>query len=106
HLVDGVVDDLPEEVVEARLVDPADVHAGAAANGLEALEYCDRFGVIGRRGHGPIPWEYVLQRILGLGTPSCLQMSTAVCEFTSLCLGMTVVTSVVRLIHTSCLAPC
>ena len=37
-LVDRVVDDLPEAVHEAALVGRADVHAGALAHGLEALE--------------------------------------------------------------------
>ena len=37
-LVDGVVDDLPDEVVEAARAGGADVHAGALADGLEALE--------------------------------------------------------------------
>ncbi len=50
-LVHGVVHDLPEEVVEARLVHPADVHPGAAADGLQALQDRDRIGVIRARGH-------------------------------------------------------
>ena len=41
RLVDGVVDDLVDEVVQAALVGAADVHAGAAADGLEALEDLD-----------------------------------------------------------------
>jgi len=44
--VDGVIDDLADEVVEAAVVGGADVHAGAAADGLEALEDLDRTGVI------------------------------------------------------------
>ena len=48
RLVDRVVDDLPDEVVEAADVGRADVHARAAANGLEALEDLDaRGGVVG-----------------------------------------------------------
>ena len=41
RLVDRVVDDLPHQVVEAAFVGRADVHAGAAANGFEALEDLD-----------------------------------------------------------------
>ena len=41
RLVDRVVDDLPHQVVETALVGRADVHAGAAANGFEALEDLD-----------------------------------------------------------------
>ena len=44
HLVDGVVDDLPEQVVQPGLVDAADVHAGPPADGLQALEDGDVFG--------------------------------------------------------------
>jgi hypothetical protein len=36
-LVDAVVDDLPQEVVQARLTGATDVHAGAFANGFEAF---------------------------------------------------------------------
>ena len=56
-LVDRVVDDLPHEVVQAALAGGADVHAGALAHRLEALEDGDRAGVVGRavaaRGPGP-----------------------------------------------------
>jgi hypothetical protein len=34
-------------VVERALVGPADVHAGAAADGLEPLQDLDRRGVVG-----------------------------------------------------------
>ena len=37
HLVDRVVDDFPEQVMKAGLVDAADVHARPAPDGLEAL---------------------------------------------------------------------
>ena len=47
-LVDGVVDDLVDEVVEAALVGGADVHAGPAADGLEPLEDLDLLGGVGR----------------------------------------------------------
>ena len=51
RLVHGVVDHLGEEVMQRALVGAADVHAGAAADGLEAFEHLDRRRVvIGRRG--------------------------------------------------------
>ena len=37
-LVDGVVDDLPDQVVQAALTGGTDVHARALANRLESLE--------------------------------------------------------------------
>ena len=46
RLVDGVVDDLVDEVVEAALAGRADVHAGPLANGLEALEHRDVRGLV------------------------------------------------------------
>ena len=46
RLVDGVVDDLPDQVVQAALTGRADVHAGALADRLEALEHLDRGGVV------------------------------------------------------------
>ena len=52
HLVDRVVDDLPEQVMKARLVDAADVHARPAPDGLQALEHRDRFGCVGSSRHG------------------------------------------------------
>ena len=50
RLVDGVVDDLPDQVVQAALAGRADVHAGALADRLEALEHRDRAGVVVRPG--------------------------------------------------------
>ena len=54
-LVDGVVDDLPDQVVQTALAGRADVHAGALADRLEALEDLDRGRVVldavGRLGH-------------------------------------------------------
>ena len=47
RLVDGVVHDLPHQVVQAALAGGADVHAGALADRLEALEDLDRAGVVG-----------------------------------------------------------
>ena len=40
-LVDGVVDDLPDEVVQAGRTGGADVHAGPLADRIEALEDLD-----------------------------------------------------------------
>ena len=52
RLVDGVVDDLPDQVVQAALAGGADVHAGALADRLEALEHLDRGGVVRRPPSG------------------------------------------------------
>jgi hypothetical protein len=52
-LVDGVVHDLPDEVMQTLFADTTDVHARAFAYGLEALEDGDVLGAIsaaGRRG--------------------------------------------------------
>ena len=46
RLVHRIVDDLGGEVVERAVVGAADVHAGAAADGLEAFEHLDRGGVV------------------------------------------------------------
>ena len=46
RLVDGVVDDLGDQVVQAALTGRADVHARALADGLEALQHRDRRGVV------------------------------------------------------------
>ena len=46
RLVDRVVDDLPDEVVQAALAGRADVHAGALAHRLEALEDGDLARVV------------------------------------------------------------
>jgi hypothetical protein len=75
RLVDRIIDDLPDEVVEPTLVGRADVHAGAAADGLQALEDLDACrGVVGTRsarlpaaacgGHARI-----LRRFLGHAAP-------------------------------------
>ena len=48
RLVDGVVEDLPDEVVQPDGADAADVHAGALADGLEAFEDGDVFCGVGR----------------------------------------------------------
>jgi len=58
RLVDGVVDDLRDEVVEAALAGRPDVHSGPLAHGLKALEHRDHRGVIAafdvsRRRRGP-----------------------------------------------------
>ena len=46
RLVDGVVHDLVDEVVQAHDAGRADVHAGALADGLEALQDGDVLGVV------------------------------------------------------------
>ena len=47
-LVDRVVDELEDHVMEAReIVRVPDVHAGALANGLEALQQFDGVGGVG-----------------------------------------------------------
>ena len=50
RLVDGVVDDLVDEMVEPALTRRADVHTGSLANGLEAFEDGDVGGVVTRAG--------------------------------------------------------
>ena len=50
-LVDGVVDHLVDEVMEASRTRRADVHARAQANRLEAFEHGDVFGGIGSFSH-------------------------------------------------------
>ena len=49
RLVYGVVEDLPDEVVESARSDAADVHAGSLPNGLEPFQDGDVFRcVVGR----------------------------------------------------------
>lgn len=60
RLVHGVVHDLVHEVMQAPRAGGADVHAGALADGLEALEHGDGAGAV-LTGHLP-----VLHRGLGL----------------------------------------
>ena len=52
RLVDGVVDDLPDEVVEAGQTGGADVHARALADRVEALEDLDVLGAVVARPTG------------------------------------------------------
>ena len=49
RLVDAVVDDLPDEVMQAAAIGRADVHARAQAHRLEALENLDVLGGVARR---------------------------------------------------------
>jgi hypothetical protein len=54
-LVHGVVDDFGEEVMQRLFIGAADIHAGPAADRLEALEDLDvggRVGLLGRRAGG------------------------------------------------------
>ena len=50
RLVDGVVDDLVDQVMQPARARRADVHARALSNGLEALEDGDVLGVVGGVG--------------------------------------------------------
>ena len=50
RLVDRVVDDLPNEVMEAAVVGRPDEHTGAAADRLQALQDLDLVGVVGHVG--------------------------------------------------------
>ncbi len=55
-LVDRVVDELEDHVVQAReVVRVPDVHAGALAHGLEALQQLDRIGGVGGAHRTPCP---------------------------------------------------
>ena len=63
RLVDRVVDDLPDQVVEAALTGGADVHARALADRLEALEDLDRGGVV--LAGGPVLGQVGLVGLLG-----------------------------------------
>ena len=49
RLVDGVVDDLVHQVVQAALTGRADVHAGSLADRVQTLQDGDRAGVVRRR---------------------------------------------------------
>ena len=49
-LVDGVVHDLVDQVVQATFTGGSDVHAGAFANRLQALQYRNLLRVVGRVG--------------------------------------------------------
>jgi hypothetical protein len=59
-LVDRVVHDLVDEVVEASLARRSDVHPGAQADGLEALENGDVLSGIGGFGHEKSPGNNAL----------------------------------------------
>ena len=51
RLVDGVVENLPDEMVEPGRADAADIHAGALADGLQSFENGDVFGGVVRGCH-------------------------------------------------------
>src|SRR5690606_11770341 len=55
-LVDGVVDDLPEQVVVAGFAGATDVHRRALAHRLEPLEDGDVLGGVVAPGHQWTPW--------------------------------------------------
>ena len=46
RLVDGVVDDLPDQVVQTALAGGADVHARTFADGLQTFENGDGVGAV------------------------------------------------------------
>ena len=50
RLVDGVVDDLPYQMVQTALAGGADIHAGAFADGLQTLENGDGDGAVSLLG--------------------------------------------------------
>jgi len=58
RLVDGVVDDLGHQVVQAALTGRTDVHARALADGLESFQHRDRLRVV-RGGSGIRGWKGV-----------------------------------------------
>ena len=70
RLVDGVVDDLPDQVVQAALTGGADVHAGPLADRLEPLEDLDRGGVVRRDGRGSRAAGGGRDRLFGHGPSS------------------------------------
>src|SRR4051794_9180794 len=71
RLVDRVVENFPDEVMQPRGPDAADVHAGALANGLEAFQDGDVFGGICRwhlgGGSGSQVLRFSGSRVLGFG---------------------------------------
>ena len=67
-LVHRIVDDLGGEVVERALVGAADVHARAAADGLQALKHLDRGSVVAFGcGRGGVGSEQVGHVPFGIG---------------------------------------
>ncbi len=50
RLVHRIVDHFGEQMMQRLLVGAADIHAGAAANGLQPLQHLDMFGGIGALG--------------------------------------------------------
>ena len=68
RLVDGVVHDLPDEVVQARRSGGADVHTGSHANRLEAFKNGDVTRLVARRSLGllrprRIPFDKKFRRV-------------------------------------------
>ena len=75
-LVDRVVDQLPDQVVEAALIGGPDVHAGTPPHGLQALENLDLFGGVrhvgaeGTRAHSATAREVLGDAHEAAGRPS------------------------------------
>ena len=76
RLVDGVVDDLPHQMVQAGAAHAADVHAGPLANRLEPFEYSDVLGRILLLRHALLAALRVVARVLTPG-PSCRLLLSA-----------------------------
>src|SRR5215213_4270673 len=51
-LIDGVINDLPDEMVQAGLIDAADVHRGSFANRFESFEQLEVSGCVFFRSDG------------------------------------------------------
>ena len=60
RLVDGVVEDLVDQVVQSPLVGGADVHAGSDPDGLQSLQHLDVGGGVVGAGCGVLPGLRVL----------------------------------------------
>ena len=63
-IVDGVVDNLPDQVMEPILVDTADVHRRPHAYRLEPLEYADVLGIVATLLPSPGGGLFLLHRPL------------------------------------------
>ena len=64
RLVDGVVDDLVDEVVQSAHAGGPDVHAGSLANRLETLEHGDVLRVVAALAGAPVELAVVLRQLI------------------------------------------